>query len=100
MNPMCGPSFGLVIALRAFSGDPSFVSTSSTSPFGSSWWSIFAISWIRRDASVRETPGEKRTYTRSIDSSISGKNVLGRCVAARAAPAVSSTDAAMIQTRI
>ena len=34
MKPMWGPSFGLVIALRAFSGEPLFVRTSSTSPFG------------------------------------------------------------------
>ncbi len=61
MKPMCGPSFALVIALRAFSGDPSLVRTRVTSPFGSSRASIFAMSWIRAFASFSEMPGENRT---------------------------------------
>ena len=36
MKPRWGPAFGLVIALRAFPGDPMFVRTSSTVSLGSS----------------------------------------------------------------
>jgi hypothetical protein len=45
---------------------------------------------------MSRTPPTERATSRSIDSSISEKNVLGRWVAAVAVPAVSNTDATVL----
>ena len=64
MNPMWGPLFGLVIALRALFGEPTFVSTSSTLALGQlarrrGVWPIATN--LRRRIDCKDVPGAKRT---------------------------------------
>ena len=61
MKPMCGPALGLVMALRAFPGEPTFVSTSSTTSCGSSLASSAPMPLILRAESSSEVPGATRT---------------------------------------
>ncbi len=53
---MCGPQLGLDIALRALLGEPTFVRTSVTSPFGSSFSSVAPISSMRAADSSSDVP--------------------------------------------
>ncbi len=58
---MCGPSLGLVIALRALPGEPTLVSTSSTVSLGSSRASTAPMRLSFFAASSSDVPGASRT---------------------------------------
>ena len=71
----------------------------STVPGGSSRVMALPISAMVAAAAVTEMPGARRTYSVSMDSSISGKNVVGRRDAVQPAPTTRTSDAPMTAAR-
>ena len=96
MKPMCGPALGLVIALRALlRGADVGEHQLDRSLAAARASSVSPIALISSGRVLRaRCPGRSARRSRSIDSSISGKNVLGSREAAQPLASTRTTDAA------